>query len=216
MWVANGGDDTVTKLRASDGMVEGTFPAGSHPAGHRFRWQEYLDCELRRWNGDGLECQRRHDAGRVSRSEPPPTKVLFDGTNIWVTNYYGDTVTKLRAADGANLGSFPTGRWPDGLAFDGANIWVVNFRSHDFTKLRASDGTLLGTFRIGGEPLNAAFDGMNLWVTDAQNAVRVVRASNGALRDKIEVGSLPVDVLFDGSAIWVSNAQSNTVSKITR
>ncbi len=35
-------------------------------------------------------------------------------------------VTKLRASDGANLGTFATGDYPCAIAFDGANIWVVN------------------------------------------------------------------------------------------
>jgi hypothetical protein len=37
-----------------------------------------------------------------------------------------NNVTELRASDGVNLGTFPTGSYPDGVAFDGANIWVVN------------------------------------------------------------------------------------------
>jgi DNA-binding beta-propeller fold protein YncE len=43
-----------------------------------------------------------------------------------VTNNGNDTVTKLQASDGANLGTFPVGTNPIGVAFDGANIWVTN------------------------------------------------------------------------------------------
>jgi hypothetical protein len=38
-----------------------------------------------------------------------PLGVAFDGANIWVTNQYGVSVTKLRANDGENLGTFTTG-----------------------------------------------------------------------------------------------------------
>jgi DNA-binding beta-propeller fold protein YncE len=31
IWVANSGSDTVTKLRASDGEVQGTFNVGESP-----------------------------------------------------------------------------------------------------------------------------------------------------------------------------------------
>ena len=61
-------------------------------------------------------------------------------------------MTKLRASDGANLGTFPVGDEPNGVAFDGANIWVANFGSDNVTKLRASDGTNLGTFPVGKWP----------------------------------------------------------------
>jgi DNA-binding beta-propeller fold protein YncE len=49
-----------------------------------------------------------------------------------VTNFSSNTVTKLRASDGALIGTFPTGQFPEGAAFDGANVWVVN----------AGDGTV--------------------------------------------------------------------------
>jgi hypothetical protein len=32
-----------------------------------------------------------------------PIAAAFDGSNIWVVNLAGNTVTKLRATDGANL-----------------------------------------------------------------------------------------------------------------
>jgi len=51
-----------------------------------------------------------------------PTGVAFDGANIWVTNQYGSSVTKVRANDGTNLGTFTTGSGPTGIAFDEANM----------------------------------------------------------------------------------------------
>ena len=55
-----------------------------------------------------------------------PFGVAFDGANIWVVNFLGATVSKLRASDGMTLGTFATGDGPVGVAFDGANIWVTN------------------------------------------------------------------------------------------
>src|SRR4029077_5955072 len=51
-----------------------------------------------------------------------PENLVFDGANIWVTNWSDNTVTKLRASDGANLGTFRVGRNPYHITFDGANI----------------------------------------------------------------------------------------------
>ena len=75
--------------------------------------------------------------------------VAFDGANIWVANVDGRSVTKLRANDGALLGTFTLEGRPYGVAFDGANIWVAINSSDKITKLRASDGALLGTFTVG-------------------------------------------------------------------
>jgi len=41
-----------------------------------------------------------------------PYGVAFDGANIWVTNNADGTVSKLRASDGAALGTFSVGGFP--------------------------------------------------------------------------------------------------------
>ncbi|WP_303855921.1 YncE family protein, partial [Salinicola salarius] len=46
-----------------------------------------------------------------------PNGVAFDGENIWVTNNFDDTVTKLRASDGDLQGTFNVGDGPYGVAF---------------------------------------------------------------------------------------------------
>jgi DNA-binding beta-propeller fold protein YncE len=96
-----------------------------------------------------------------------PMGVSFDGANIWVANEFSNNVTKLRASDGATLGTFAVMR-PFGVAFDGANIWVTG---GNVTKLRASDGTVLGTFAVGEAPRGVAFDGANIWVADEDGTV---------------------------------------------
>jgi DNA-binding beta-propeller fold protein YncE len=81
-----------------------------------------------------------------------PIALAFDGSNIWVVNVYGETVTKLRASDGVMLGSFGTGVGPVDAVFDGENIWVSNNQEDTLTKLRASDGAQLGVFAAGDGP----------------------------------------------------------------
>jgi DNA-binding beta-propeller fold protein YncE len=60
--------------------------------------------------------------------------VAFDSANVWVVNGGSFNVTKLRAIDGNNLGTFPVGASPTGVAFDGANIWVANNGSNTVSK----------------------------------------------------------------------------------
>src|SRR5678815_2049405 len=72
---------------------------------------------------------------------PFPFGLAFDGAHIWVANNSGNSVSRLRACDGASLGTFAVGTFPEGVAFDGACIWVTNFGSDNVTRLRASDGS---------------------------------------------------------------------------
>jgi hypothetical protein len=160
-----------------------------------------------------------------------PLGVAFDGANIWVANVHSNTVTKLRASDGACVGgqparTFPVGTNPEGVAFAGANIWVANAVGNIVTNLRASDGSNMGTFTVGDfSPTGVAFDGANVWVACAGglgttgHTVTKLRASDGAcvggqLACTFPVGSFPIGVAFDGANIWVANQNSNTVSKL--
>ena len=65
--VANAGDNTVSKLRASDGKTLGTFTAGLGPVAVVFDGANI-------WSAESL---------------------AFDGANIWVANANGNTISKL-------------------------------------------------------------------------------------------------------------------------
>ncbi|MGB6736813.1 MAG: YncE family protein [Candidatus Sulfotelmatobacter sp.] len=136
-----------------------------------------------------------------------PTGVAFDGANIWVTNAgdFPSTVSKLRAADGALLGTFTVGYGAQQMAFDGANVWVANLSGNNVTKLQASSGNVLGTFAVGTAPFGIAFDGTNLWVSNSSdNTITKLLASNGTILGTFAVGTNPRGVAFDGMNIWVT------------
>jgi hypothetical protein len=45
-----------------------------------------------------------------------PFGMVFDGASVWVANEFSNTISKLRASDGATLGTFPVENFPDGMA----------------------------------------------------------------------------------------------------
>jgi outer membrane protein assembly factor BamB len=147
-----------------------------------------------------------------------PIGLAFDGENIWVSNQYGQSLTKLRANDGENLGTFTVGSGPTGVAFDGANIWTANSFDGTVTKLRASDGKNLGTFSVGQAPLYVAFDGQDIWVTNSGGAsITKLRASDGTVLGTFaDPGGYPCGIIFDGTYIWVANSNSNLQGTVTR
>jgi hypothetical protein len=80
-----------------------------------------------------------------------------------VTSSFDNTVTKLRASDGANLGTFNLGGASYGVAFDGTNLWFTNGLTDTVTELRPSDGAILGNFPVGQNPYDCIFDGTSIW-----------------------------------------------------
>src|SRR5207253_11447517 len=59
-----------------------------------------------------------YKANRTAQFHVGTGPAAFDGANIWVANQGSNSVTKLRASDGANLGTFAVGDSPSGIAFD--------------------------------------------------------------------------------------------------
>jgi hypothetical protein len=226
LWVANSGvtgapgpgGNTITKLRALDGVTLGIYPAGGVPAGVVFDGANIWVAN----NASSSVSEMRASDGSLLGVFPIsglyPYAITFDGANIWVTSVSGtgtDLVTKLRASDGTTLGIFEVGKSPDGVAFDGANIWVTNSLSNNVTELRASDGFALGTFPVGNTPHGIVFDGTNLWVANyGSNTVMKVRTSDGTILGTYPSGAAPFGLLFDGANIWVSDYRGNAVTEL--
>jgi hypothetical protein len=183
------------------GSVSLTFGQGGAPP---FAGLNYEKIALLKWYG-------ANQSG-ASFAVSSPNAMAFDGANMWVTGSNG--VTKLRAADGANLGTFPVGDFSAAfsVAFDGANIWVTDgiFALH---KLRAADGVELCDVSVSS-PLAVAFDGTYIYVgsSDALAVVKV-RVSDCLFVNPIHGFSYPNGMAFDGTNMWVTDQGRNTVRK---
>ncbi len=181
IWVVNNLGDTVTKLRANDGMVIGTFRAGNYP-------REVIFDGANIWISNGndnstvtkLRASDGAELGTFSVGRDPE-RMAFDGANVWVGNSLSNSVTKLRASDGKRLATCKVGNAPNGVAFAGANIWVANGPDNTVWKLRVSDCSIEGKFNVPN-PDAMAFDGSNIWVTNYQsNTVTKLRATDGVV-----------------------------------
>jgi len=60
--------------------------------------------------------------------------VGFEGDSVWVANPFFNQVTKIRASDGAVLGTVAVGDYPWAFAFDGTHMWVANAESNTVSK----------------------------------------------------------------------------------
>src|SRR5262245_29809999 len=125
-----------------------------------------------------------------------PGSLAFDGDHIWV-GVGGNAIKKIRASDGAELGSFPVPS-PTAVAFDGANVWVASWTDGTVTKLRASDGASMGSFPVGTNPGGGmVFDGANIWVANyGSGDLTKLRAADGGFLGTFAVGAGPATMAF--------------------
>jgi len=210
LWSVDCSSGTLTKIRASTGVVVGTFALGTQLVGLAY---DGANIWVTNQSAAGTVTKVRARDGTALGTFPVesfPSEVAFDGQNVWVVNRASNSVSKLRASDGMVLGTFPTGNNPEGIAFDGQNMWVTNIiPPTGVTKIRVSDGTSLGFFAISGTPVPIVFDGQAIWVGGSKTYK--LNLSSGA----IMASFVPTGVMvFDGASIWVGNVASNSLSRL--
>lgn len=139
IWVGSAPDNMITKLRASDGTNIGTIPF-SNASAMAFDGINMWVVNQGSGGSNGSVTKIRASDNAVLGTFPvgrTPLGIAYDGSNVWITNWDDNTVTRLRASDGACIGTctIPAGVRPVGIAFDGSHIWVVNTGSNTLSKL---------------------------------------------------------------------------------
>lgn len=132
---------------------------------------------------------------------------LFDGTNVWVTDYASGTLLRLDT-NGAILQTVFVGTQPEYPAFDGANLWVPNFGSDSVSVVQAATGTVLATLtqNPGSKPVAAAFDGQRVLITNyGDSSVSIWKAADFTPLGTFPTGTMtsPIGACSDGLDFWV-------------
>ena len=143
-----------------------------------------------------------------------PNGIAFDGTNIWITNYTGNSVTKISSAGATTTYSLGAGAAPTGIAYDGTNMWSSNLLNNSVTKISPAGATTTYS-NVGSTPQAIVFDGTNMWIANnAGNSVTKITPLGATSTYSVGVGTNPVAIAFDGTNMWTANISSNSVTKI--
>jgi hypothetical protein len=174
---------------------------------------------------------RRGGAGSVSRVDPDTggttniatgflacRGILFDGTNLWVTDVGDNELKKLDSNGNVIQTVFVLG--PQFPVFDGSNIWVPNNGPNSLTVVRARDGVVLATLNGNGLsfPWQAAFDGQRILVTNELGNI----VSQWKAADLTPIGNLVIDgpnnafpfgACSDGINFWITLQGTNELAR---
>lgn len=213
VWVANNGDGTVSRVRASDGMLLGTWTGASGAFGVLLATGRVFV------TGDGIP----GSLYMIDPTQPPgavttissslgntAAGIAFDGSNIWTANL-GGSVSKI--TPGTSPGSwtismFTTGfTAPEAAIFAGGNVWITDSSQFVLMKLN-SDGSIAQSVPVGPSPTHPAFDGENIWVpNEGDSSLTVVRVSDGTVLQTLTGNGLntPFELAFDGQRIIATN-----------
>jgi hypothetical protein len=207
LWVSSLGSGAVTRVRASDGKVLGTWTVGSGALG-------ILVANGRVYVTGGLSHLYAIDPASApgpavtlsSNVGPSPSRIAFDGKKIWITKQNGFVIFNPLTA--AVEPTPPSGlSSTTGIVFDGTSMWIVDLTTNTLNRMN-EDGTIAQTVAVGGGPASPAFDGTNIWVPNFfDDSITVVRASTGQVLATLTGNGLqsPQEVAFDGERVLVVN-----------
>jgi hypothetical protein len=217
LWVANTGDSTVSRVRASDGKLLETWTGATAPWGVLAARGLIFVTGLTS-PGSLYQIDPTQPAGAVttltSALGEHPRGIAFDGARVWTANLGGGSVS-IVTLNPLSVTTVTAGFTnPIGVLYDGANIWVIDTIANSLFKLD-STGAIIQTVTVGANAQFPVFDGTNIWVPNTgSDTITVVRASTGAILATLSGNGLnaPVTAAFDGERILVTNTDGDSVS----
>lgn len=219
LWVANFGDGTVSRVKASDGRVLETWTGATGALGVLVAMGKVF-------------VTGQSSPGKLYQIDPsqafgPVTTVTsslgnttigiaFDGQRIWTANLGGSV--SIVTLSPLNVTTVTTGfAGCTGLVYDGSNMWVTNNGDTSIKKLD-SNGNIVMSVTVGSAPSHPAFDGTNIWVPNGNsNGISVVRATGGLAGTVLATLTgnglnTPTQIAFDGERMLVTNQSGTSVS----
>ena len=166
---------------------------------------------------------RWEDCNKVSATVAvglKPGYIVFDGTNIWVTNTNSNTVSKIDPIANNVIATVAVGSSPNGIVFDGTNIWVANTGQNFLSKINmngtSSENVLVN---VNIQIVNVGYNGRLIYVSLRQG-------DQGNLDYGLVIAFDPKDgssgsVCFvcigaqqfasDGNRMWVANENRSLI-----
>ncbi|MGB8885743.1 MAG: hypothetical protein WCC87_03420 [Candidatus Korobacteraceae bacterium] len=216
LWISNAGNNTVVKIRASDGQFQASYAVTS-PGSLAFDGQRIWVDQRTSTGGntvtvlfaaDGKQALTPVTVGTM------PNMLAWDGWGMWVV---ARDSTFKRIDNWGNTycsGTTPGGTgWDYGVAFDGNNTWITDYANSKVYEYNWQC-QLQQTVSVSGGPVGITFDGTNMWTANENNGT-VAQITPSGVVHYYTVGGYPWDVAFDGANIWVTTGAGGTVKKIT-
>jgi len=223
MWVANEGDDTVTKIRAADGLVIDTYSVGDGPCDlvfdGKFIWvtNQNDDTVTQLYASDGTVNQT-YSTGNG------PCGIAFNGGGNMVINQ-GDNTLHGIPKDPENTGTLDA--TPTDIIYDDNGWFWITTYDGTISKLLGrhfwdDDNNLYFDLRIPlpDGPHSMVFDGVHIWVASAgDEVITKVRAADGVVLgeyrmdpDSDDPPYYPIAIAYDGINIWVANRDARSIT----
>lgn len=143
-----------------------------------------------------------------------------DGTRLYATGLFTNTLSILRSDTGAAVGSpIAVGNRPGALAVspDGSLVFIGNWSSNDISFVNVASASVVRTVtNAQARDLVVSPDGLHLYAAVSGDELLQIRISDGSIVRRITTGFSPtaVAVTPNGATIIVANESSDNVTFI--
>jgi len=220
VWVPNSGDNTVSRVKGSDGSVIAAWTGATNAVATLVARGKIFVAGNSSPHGGLYSIDPQQPAGAVdvisTNLGSLTTSLAYDGQRIWTAN--ATSVSRITLTNPATVDTFSTGIGnPVGILFDGSHIWITDTSDGTLKELDSSGAVILYV-NVGSNPRNPVFDGTNIWIPNGgSNTISVVRATGGFTGTVLATLSgnglnSPTTCAFDGERIMVSNFDGDRVS----
>jgi hypothetical protein len=148
-----------------------------------------------------------------------PQTVEFDGTDLWVANSAGASLTRVSASDGRVLETWTGASIPIGIVAAMGRIFITGNTNpgslYMIDPTQPAGAVTTVTTALGANPNGIDFDGSRIWTANNSGASVSIVSLNPTVVTIVSTGFVqPIDVLYDGANIWVTDQGANTLLKL--
>jgi hypothetical protein len=143
--------------------------------------------------------------------------VESDGADLWVASNISNSVSRVRASDGAFLGKWTGANNAYGVLVAMGKVFVTggtapgSLYQIDPTLPPGVVTTVASTLPDG--PFGISYDGQRIWVA-ALAGVSIITLNPLTVTNVTAGFTTPAGVIFDGSSIWVTDSGDNKLKKL--
>lgn len=210
LWVAHGGDQTLTPIDPVLGEAGEGVPLGILPGA-------VVVTEDSIWVGSiqGRSIVRvvpgeeggEPEVSTVKVGRTPQAIAFHDGS-LWVAAFDDGTIWRVDASSGEVVGDpFELeDAFPSAIAVGFGSVWVTDVVDDTLLRLDEATGEIEQTIAVGDSPTGVAIDEHGVWVANFNDATvsHVDPTTNEAVGEAIVVGGKPGGIAPGYNYIWVT------------
>jgi YVTN family beta-propeller protein len=213
-WVANEGDNSVSRIDRRRAAIVQSIPVGGEPDAVAVTGSAV-------WVANAGE-------GTVSRIDPAtngvvqtvtvgngPDALLPAFASLWVANAFDGTVKRLDPASGRMQATIVVGGRPEALAAADGSIWATDSIAGDLVRIDPRTNEPVNAIPVGSTPVGAAAANGSIWVANGGDGTlsRVDPRTNSVVAT-VDIGAAPEAVIAARRRLWVAEPDAGRLVAI--